>query len=179
MANVNCLVGPTNFNGSERSPDTSADFRSGQSCGHHHHNQEIYNISQNCGISNVPTWWGLSGVARNCAPHKMLHYKLSLVYEEDTEAPPGAVGGSEDLYPDHHSTGSRRTSDASSDHHSFQPESHFISKNDLLTIERAQQTMSNSWLLLSQSEGNHGEQGVQQQRAWSQLPPTKQYGFRL
>ena len=76
------------------------------------HNQ-IYNTSQNSGISGVSSYSGMSGVSQNNGPHRMPNFKEpSVIYQESGgvhfSLPPGSGGGVH--FTDHPS---QRTSDTS------------------------------------------------------------------
>lgn len=119
------------FQGTDTPPIlyTNTDVQLGN--GNHHlgpaiHDQnQIYNISQNSGVSGVSSYSGLSGVSQNHGPHMMPHYKEpSLVYQEGTGVflgvPSSGVGANGVLYTDFHSTGSQKTSETSVSRHSGQ-----------------------------------------------------------
>ena len=74
--------------------------------------QQIYNISQNSGVSGVSSYSGMSGVSQNHGPHQMPQFGDPSVH---LSLPPGTNGNH---YVDHHSASSRRTSDTSGSIHS-------------------------------------------------------------
>ena len=85
--------------------------------------QQIYNYSQNSGVSGVSSYSGLSGVSQNNGPHHMPHFKEpSLVYQDGNlvsvhlGVPPNTNGAI--VFTDGPGNGSRRASDASGSVHS-------------------------------------------------------------
>ena len=121
------------FQGTESAPTNYADTVQVANGNHllDPHGQ-IYNQSQQSGVSGVSSYSGLSGISQNNGPHHMPHYhEPSLTYQEGVAVqslgrlpPPSVAGNGTLLIADPRSNGSRRTSDASGSHHSGQSLTH-------------------------------------------------------